>query len=514
MKQTLPGVGVVSFADSRKDQAAVAAAWEYIERNHHELVDYLQGQGFRVIDPNGDLGKRACRQFLPITTPEERHLAAAQLQREGADCLVIGSWRWSEPMPIVDLARRLNVPTALYGRTDADWSGFGGITAYGSALWEVAYDRSAIVHVRIRENLPELARWVRGVTAYRRLRRANLLFWGGIGCQSMEHVLDDLSRLKGFLVGDIIIEGQYYLIKRAEALLREAREVEDFLAWLRAGGTRIIHDDKMVTVRSLQQEAALYLAAEQRLEEIGHEHVDGVSILCQKELLTEYGVTPCTIPAFLPFAANHRGPKRAVPTVCEGDVKGLITSVLLQYIQPDTPALFGDLREIKDHPNWIVLANCGGGSVYYAANSMDPRKVLPELRLEPQIHGVSGAAVGFSGKAGQATVARLVRVQGRYFMHLGLGERGTVTDEIQAARKWAKEWPTVIVDMGVSADAFATIAGSNHYCLIPGDHLAEVSYACREAGIRVLRVDSDQGIADALEVMTETQPPLTWNPAR
>ena len=513
MRSMSPGVGVVTFADARKDQAAASAAWQYLEEQHGQLVDHLVGQGFRVIDPNRQVGQAAGKGFLPVTTSEQRDLVASALQLAGVDCLIIGSWRWSEPMPVVDLVRRLDVPTVLYGRTDADWSGIGGITAYGAGLWEVAPNRSALVHARIRDELPELVRWLRGVGAYGRLRRANLLIWGGMGCQGMDHVLDDLSRLKAFLVDDIMVEGQYYLIRRAEALLSEGKAVQPFLEWLSQGGVHICRDEKMVTSTSLAREAALYLAAEERLAELGHERVDGVSLLCQKELITEYGVSPCMIPAFLPFGWNHLGPKPATPTVCEGDVKGLITSLLLQYLEPGVPAFFGDIREIKGHRNWIVIANCGGGAVYYAANSNDPAQVLPELRLEPQIHGVSGAAVNFYGKGGIATLARLVRVQGQYFMHVGLGQRVPVTEEIQATRKWGKEWPTVIIDMGVSADAFSTVAGSNHYNLIPGDHVRELEYACRQAGIPVLRVDSAQGITEALDCMTARQAARPWNPA-
>lgn len=509
-----PKVGVVSFADARKDQAAIPLAWQYIEQRHSELVKCLQAQSFVVVDPNLELGRAQGQAFLPLTAESQRDLAVARLQQEGVDCLIIGSWRWSEPMPVVDLVRQLDVPTALYGCADADWSGFGGITAYGAALWEVVPNRAALVHARIREDLPELVRWVRGVSALRRLRRAKLLLWGGISCQGMEHVQDDLSRLKALLVNDILVEGQYYLIRRAEALLAEGSQVQEFINWLRRGGARISYDGKMLTPHSLAREVALYLAAEQRLAELGYDEIDGVSVLCQKELLTEYGVTPCMIPAFMPFPSNHRGRKPATPAVCEGDVKGLITSLLLQYLVPDTPAYFGDLREIKGHPNWIVIANCGGGSVYYAANSNDPQQVLPQLDLQPQIHGVSGAAVNFNGLGGQATLARLVRVQGKYFMHLGLGERVAVTEEIQATRKWAREWPTVIIDMGVSASAFSTIAASNHYNLIPGDHLQEICYACREAGIPVLRVDSEQGIARAWEAMTAPEASWQWNPGR
>jgi L-fucose/D-arabinose isomerase len=260
----------------------------------------------------------------------------------------------------------------------------------------------------------------------------------------------------------------------------------------------------MLTEESLARQVALYLAAEQRIDELGRDTLGGVSVLCHKELSVEYGVTPCLIPALVPFPENHRGPKRPIPTVCEGDVKSLITSILMNAISPDTHVHFGDLREINDAPNWIVIANCGGSSLYYAANSNRAADALPNVTLQHQIHGASGASVTFKGRAGTATVARLCRVRGRYSMHLGAGQTVQVTDEIMNRRKWAREWPTVVVDLGVSSEAFARVAASNHYCLIPGDRTREITYACAQAGLPVFRIDSAQGIEQAMAAITVT----------
>jgi L-fucose isomerase len=501
MSPESPRVGIVSFADSRVDQASRDQALQYIQDSHTALVRAMEERGFDVVDPAADR-LRATGVFSPIATLQEREACIRQLGQEGVEAIIVGCWRWSEPMPVVDLVRSLNVPTALFGHRNADWSGFGGITAIGAALWEVSPNRAALAHVRLLDDVDELARWARGVCAYQRLRRSRLLLWGGSICMGMEHVPDDFSRLKAWLIGDILSEGQYYLIKRAEVFLQERKEIQAFVDWLRGGGATIVYDERMLTQASLARQIALYLAAEQRIDEYGRDTLAGVSVLCHKELSVEYGVTPCLIPALVPFPENHRGPKRAIPTVCEGDVKSLITAVLMNTISPETPVQFGDLREINDAPNWIVIANCGGSSLFYAANSNRAQDALPHVTLQPQIHGMSGAAVTFQGKATVATVARLCRVRGQYSMHLGVGRTIDVTDEIMHRRKWAREWPTVVVDLGVSSDAFARVAASNHYCLIPSDRAREISYACAQAGIPVLRIDTPEGIDRAVAAMT------------
>jgi L-fucose isomerase-like protein len=503
-------VGVVSFADSRFDQAMASEAHQYIYEQHGALVQGLRDRGFLVADPQALEGDGGGETFSPITTRAKRNQIIGILQSEQIDAIVIGCWRWSEPMPVVDLVRKLNLPTALYGLQNADWSGFGGITAIGSALWEVAPNPSAISHLRILDDLDELSSWARGVCAYQRLRNSKLLLWGGVICMGMEHLLDDISQLKAWVVGDVVSEGQYYLIKRAEEFLADGTEIDEFINWMLKFGTDIIYDQKVLTHESLRRQIALYLACEQRIDENDRESVAGVSILCHKELSVEYGVTPCLIPALVPFPENHRGPKRAIPAVCEGDLKSLITSVLLDYISPTTPAQFGDLREINDAPNWIVIANCGGSSLFYAANSNKPEETMPEVTLQPQIHGVSGAAITFKGKGGKYTIARLSRVRGSYWMHLGVGDGVEVTDEIMGRRKWAKEWPTVIVDMGVNTNDFVKVAASNHYLLIPGDHTIEIMYACREAGIPVLRIDTTEGVKEAVEMMIQRSDRPPW----
>lgn len=507
MNMLSPRIGIVAFADSRNDISNASAANQYIQEQHLTVARQLATRGFQVLDPQSDEA-RTTGVFAPITSFEDGSKIARQLLMADVEAIVIGAWRWSEPMPVVDLVRRLNVPTALYTHATADFSGYGGITAYGAALWEVSPNRAALVHARITDDMDELANWAQGACAYSKLRRARLLIWGSASCRGMEHLPDDTVRLKAWLIGDIMQEGQYYLIKRAEAFLQERNEIRAFLDWLQSNGTHLILDDKMLTSDSLARSVALYLAAEQHIAELGGASIAGVSVQCHKELSTEYGVTGCLIPAFVPFPENHRGAKRAIPTTCEGDLKSLITSILLNFISPKTPIHFGDLRELNDEPNLVVISNCGASSVYYAGNSNTPREVLPHLTVQKQIFGVSGASVTLKGRAlPEVTVARLCRVNGQYWMHVGIGKTIDVSNSMMNNRKWAREWPTVAIDFGIPTKDFARVAASNHYCLIPGNHLASLKVACAQAGIRVLRIDRTSEIENAIESMTQTIPP-------
>jgi L-fucose isomerase-like protein len=220
-------------------------------------------------------------------------------------------------------------------------------------------------------------------------------------------------------------------------------------------------------------------------------------VKCQPEIYYEYGVDACTLPAFLPFAANEEGEQKIYPTVCEGDIKGLLTSVLLHALNPGVPPAFGDLVSVGD--DHVEFANCGAGSLYWAAGSSEPEKALRNTEAVPNIHGVSGAAFSYYGGAMPAvTVARLTRIRGEYVMQLGVGRAldarkfltrmlgEKVKDHLGAA------WGKVVVDLGARGENFVKVAGANHLSATAGDFSREVETICRLWGIPVLRIDSDR----------------------
>jgi L-fucose isomerase len=479
-------VGIVSFTDPRSvDLADETEA--YNRKCHRDLAAHFRSAGFEVIDP---LAKR--ETFFPVRNTADMNYCVNELRCAGAECVVLGTWKWTDPMLAVGVVRALDLPTLLYCESDVHATGLGLMAAVGAGLWEIAPSDSALNHTRIRADKEKAVAWAKGVGALQKLRKSSLLLWGGSYCLRMEHLQDDASKLKSFLVGDILNESEYLLIKRAEDILKNsAAEVDSFLNWLQDGGAKINYDGRMLTPESLRNQVALYLAARKRLSELEGESIVGVSIHCQPALSLEYGVTGCGLPAFLPFGFDHLGRRPVINTTCEGDIKGLITSVMLSLIHGDAPAQFGDIREIEvDGKRMLVISNCGASSIYYAANSNDPHQVLPKVRLCPQCQGASGAAIGYFGEAIDAvTVARLVRIAGEYMLHLGVGRAVDVTQDMSDALGWGAVWPLSVVDMNLDMDRFVEIMGSNHYSMIPGDQSVALGYLATEAGIPIVRID-------------------------
>lgn len=495
---TRPVVGVVTFTDGR-DSFFNQERETYLRNQHQQIVEYLRANGCEVVDPMAALrGSEA--GWFGLRRYSDAAFVARFLRGEGAECMIFLSPFWTPPMLTIDVVRETDLPTLLYTNDDPMMPGTVSISAIGASLLESGVNRHALTHDRIKGDPAAVLPWVRGVAAVQKMRRSAVMLWGGTYSLHMEHLQDDIVALKRFMIRDILNEGEYALIRRAEKVLADEPErVQHFLDWLNHNGAHIIYDDLSATPRNFQVQIAYYLAAKERLEELRDENICGVSVRCQPTLSVEYGIVGCTLPAFLPFGTDDLGAKPVISTVCEGDIKGLISAALLQKIRPDVGPIFGDFKYVGE--DFFAISNCGAASVWWANRTNNPAEALPEVTIQANVEGFIGAAVGYMGKAGPVTVARLGRVKGRYFMHLGVGEsvavEGPVRDKVM--KMFGTMWPNVMVRMNSSPELLFRVAASNHPVATDGDVSREVEYACRELDIPIVRLDSNESMQAYLE---------------
>ncbi len=488
-----PRVGVVTFTDGR-DSFFSQDRESYLRSQHQQVVDFLRQHGCEVIDPMQVL-RDETEGWFGVRRYTDAEFCARFLRGQGAECMIIHSPFWTPPMLTIDVVRETDLPTLLYTTDDVKMPGTVSISAVGASLQESGVNRHALTHERIRGKPEQILPWVRGMAAVQKMRKSAVMLWGGTYSLHMEHLQDDIVALKRFMIRDILNEGEYALIRRAEKILaQEPERAQHFLDWLKSNGTHIIYDDLSATPRNFQMQIGYYLAARDRLAELKDENICGVSIRCQPTLSVEYGIVGCTLPAFLPFGMDDLGEKPVISTVCEGDIKGLMSAVLLQKIRPDVGPIFGDFKYVGE--DFFAISNCGAASVWWASRTNNPAEALPHVTIQANVEGFTGAAVGYMGKAGAVTVARLGRVKGQYFMHLGVGEsvavEGPVKDKVM--QMFGPMWPNVMVHMDSSPELMFRTAASNHPVATDGDVSAEVEYACRELNIPIVRLDSNESM--------------------
>ncbi|MBN2073734.1 MAG: fucose isomerase, partial [Actinobacteria bacterium] len=413
-------VALITFTDDRDDGISSPEVEQFLRKKQGKLKKFLESSGFIAIEPLEELRKDR-EGWYGIRNLEDVRNTVKILSGYSFEGIIIGAWTWAPPMIVMEFIRNIPKPVMYYTENDPLSGNLSQMSATCASLMEWGINNHALKHERCFGDRDYLLKWIRAVSAYSKIRESAMMLWGGSYAVKMEQLQDDIPRLKSFLIREVLFEDQYILINRAEKILKSENErINAFKNWLVKNKLKINYDKKMLTPGSFNKQIALLIAARDRLKDLEQENINGVSIKCQPEIYSEYGVNACTLPAFLPLAFNEYGKQKIYPTVCEGDIKGLLTSMMLFFLNGKVPPAFGDLISVED--DYIEFANCGAGSLYWAANSDDIGETMSNTEAVSNIHGISGAAFSYYGKEISAiTVARLTRIRGKHYMQLGKG---------------------------------------------------------------------------------------------
>ena len=218
-----PRVGLVTFTDDRPN--IFSREHELgLERRHRELRAFLDSQGFCVVDAMERLRGPSSVDWFGVHSPAEVRSVADHLQSEHAECLLLVSHFWTPPGFAIELVKRLDIPVCIY----AD-SMLSSIICIGAGLQQVVPNHHALTHERlVGKELWRLPHWVRGVTAVEKLKYDSALLLGSTYCLKMEHLEDDLAKLKRMLIGDFLIEEQSVFVSRGERIRREQIDFAEF----------------------------------------------------------------------------------------------------------------------------------------------------------------------------------------------------------------------------------------------------------------------------------------------
>lgn len=489
-------IAVATFTDPRSTALSEERERALMEK-HRALIEALKG--FEILDVNAELGKYEALEKgenFGIDDKEEVLRAARIINSKDVSGIIFGLWHWTESNLITLLAKETNKPLLLYADDDPAWAGTTCITSVGASLWESAVNYYALHHTRLKGDIDKVKVWVRAVEAVSKLSKKSLLIWGAPYTLGMEHLMDDLPRLKRF-IGDFLMLDQYLIVRKADEMLSDEKlrvKVEKFYDWL-TSKAKVKFDNVMLTQEALRRQIAIYLAAKDIWEQYKNE-VAGVSIKCQPELSEIYGVTACLIPALFPFNLDASGEKPVIPATCEGDIKGTISSILLFYLG-GKPPLFGDIKYVDDE--LVLIANCGASSLYYAKLSENPEENLNATTIQGQCQGKSGGALTYRTPKTTLTIARLVRIDGEYYLLYFLGEGVEITEEIEKKLKWGKQWPHTALKNPLDKERFIAVMGANHLSAIPGDYTQELRFIAKLWGIKAVNLADENDVKELLE---------------
>jgi L-fucose isomerase-like protein len=192
-------------------------------------------------------------------------------------------------------------------------------------------------------------------------------------------------------------------------------------------------------------------------------HCNAAGIQCWNALQSEIGIMPC--------AANSLLTGEGIPVVCETDIHGAITSLLVKAASLDTEdIMFADWTvRHPDNENGELLQHCGPWPLSVA-------KTKPVL-TKPLVFDHPGA-VSAEAKHGQLTLARFDGDNGEYSLLLG-GAKGIDGPYTLGTYLWIE------VENWKRLEAKIVEGPYIHHCVgIHGDYVPVLYEACKYIGIK------------------------------
>ena len=133
---------------------------------------------------------------------------------------------------------------------------------------------------------------------------------------------------------------------------------------------------------------------------------------------------------------------------------------------PGKPMLFSDVRHYDKPENVWYFSNSGTHATYFAGASDDPAENLKHVTFYPEVsyYPAGGASVHHFAAPGKATMARLARKDGRYWMAIVPCEFVQFPRDLmlQKGSTVTPEWPIAFTKLQCSADEFLGAFPCNH----------------------------------------------------
>ena len=186
-------------------------------------------------------------------------------------------------------------------------------------------------------------------------------------------------------------------------------ELTDAIKKAKAEGTEVAgvmnycHENMEICIREneLENVAALKVAMKGLADKYG---CNAIAIQCWNQLQREIGIMPCAANALL----NEEG----IPVVCETDIHGAITALMVEAADLEgTRSFFADwtIRH-PDNPNGELLQHCGPWPISVAKET--PKITYPLAFDHP-------GSITAEAKHGDVTLARFDGDNGEYSLLLG-----------------------------------------------------------------------------------------------
>jgi len=431
-----------------------------------DTIDLLKENVNHAKETLASLGIEIVAEGGPVINLFDVDVTVSKLKCGEFDFLTALIPSWAEPPMIVNtLMHFFNKPILLWALSSIQKenvliapAGAAGMSAVMYPL-KIMGAKLKVVFGNPESNSvrEEILRFARAASTVSKLSRSRIGIFGYADMGSYTASFDQAS-----LRSKIGVEVEDYEVHR---LLLEAErigdeEAENFIS-------KQFKDwsiDKEITKEDLKKAVKVYLALKKIVDE---RRYNGVSMKCVYGLPIYYGITPCIPLSLMGYQ---------IPVVCESDVLGLVTELVMDYISGQR-SLYLEFYDIFD--DRVLMGVCG----------MIPPSALEE---KPRIYRyawgkLTGLMIVGSLKTGKVTMARLASSGDRYIMHIAVGE--SVKPRTWHEIGWQLEapvYPSLEIVLGDRTKKFTENILAQHYHLIYGDYSRDLIELCKILGVEVI----------------------------
>ncbi|MFI7587420.1 L-fucose/L-arabinose isomerase family protein [Spongisporangium articulatum] len=450
-------IGLISLSDGR----------DYVNK---DIDAFIRSAEDRLAQALSRAGHEVVRTPGPVTSNRDATAYAREVAAQKVDLTVLHYAVWAFPHFTMLVADATPGPLLLLGSLDPVQPGMVGLLAGGGAL-----DQIGRTHTRLWGDVDDALLTAIGTQAAAGAAVAGLRgqTFGRIGGRPMGMNTavantDDWMRLFGVDVEEV---DQWELVLRSEKV--EQSRVTAGREWLEKTAAGVHYNGANLTPELLERQIRSYHAMQSLIDEKG---LDFTGIKGQPEL-TENFATMDVAEAFLNDPYDWEGPKATHVCATEADMDGALTMQILKLLT-QKPVLFADVRHYHADRDVWDLCNSGQHATWYAARSDDPAENLAKVHLYPEVFffPAGGASVHHLAAPGAMTLARLTRLDGRYRLHLMLGDFEQYDEETneRLMNQSTREWPHAFARLDTPGARFLETFGANHIHAVPGDVRAEL----------------------------------------
>ncbi len=448
MKKVLLG-----YAPTRRSIFSAADALKYRNLTAERLK--ALGVEFVDIDDVNDEGLLYCET--------DRRVIAKKFKAANIDGLFFPHTNFGTEYEVARLAKELDVPVLLWGPRDErpDENGIRlrdsqcGLFATGKVLRRFGVPFTYMTNCRLED--PQFERGIRDFLAVcsvvRTFRGIRILqigprpfdFWSTM-CNEGELLEKFNIQLAPIPLAELSAE--------VEKALKEKKAVSRVTDYCHSCMNVAITEEQLKTV------AALQVAMKNLAVKYG---CNAIAIQCWNALQGELGIMPC--------AANSLLNEEGIPVVCETDIHGAITALLVESaVLDDRRSFFADWTvRHPDNENGELLQHCGPWPI-----SVSDERPTIEYPLAFDYPG----SVAARAKKGEMTLARFDGDNGEYSLLLG-NARGIDGPYTKGTYVWVE------VDNLKRLEAKIVEGPYIHHCVGIHANVVPVLYeACKYLGIK------------------------------